>query len=76
MNIGLGYDFSIDEYYQAVAEVVGYEGAFSHDLSKPSGMARKLVSVERQNIWGWSPTLDLETGLQKTYDFYLKEGVQ
>lgn len=76
MNIGLGYDFSISQYYQAAAELIGYEGVFSNDLSKPSGMARKLVSVERQTAWGWKPTTDLGTGLAKTYEFYLKECLQ
>ena len=42
MNIGLGYDYSILEYYQAAAEVVGYEGTFVHNLTKPEGMAQKL----------------------------------
>jgi len=76
MNIGLGYDFSISEYYHAVSELIGYQGAFSHDLSKPSGMARKLVSIERQTVWGWKPMTGLETGLALTYDFYLKECLQ
>lgn len=73
MNIGLGHDHSINEFYQAAAEVMGYTGAFVHDLSKPVGMARKLVSVERQQAWGWSARSDLRSGIEKTYDFYLKE---
>jgi len=76
INIGLGYDLSIKEYYQAVAELIGYEGAFSCNLSKPSGMTRKLVSLKRQKVWGWCATHDLRAGLQKTYDFYMKEYTQ
>jgi len=73
MNIGLGYDYTINEYYKAVAEVMGYTGSFVHDLSKPVGMARKLVSVERQQAWGWKAQSDLKTGIRKTYQFYLRE---
>ncbi|MGZ5790577.1 MAG: GDP-L-fucose synthase family protein, partial [Burkholderiaceae bacterium] len=51
MNVGLGYDYTINEYYQAAADVMGYTGEFVHDLGKPVGMARKLVSVERQLAW-------------------------
>lgn len=76
MNIGLGHDYTINEYYQAVAEVMGYTGSFVHDLSKPVGMARKLVSVERQQAWGWKAQNDLKTGIQKTYQFYLQECLQ
>lgn len=72
MNVGLGYDYTINEYYQAAAEVIGYTGEFFHDLGKPVGMARKLVSVERQQAWGWSARHDLREGIEKTYNYYLK----
>lgn len=73
MNVGLGHDYTIIEYYQAAAEVMAYGGNFVHDLSKPVGMARKLVNVERQQAWGWSPHHDLRAGIEKTYGYYLKE---
>ena len=76
MNVGLGNDFTINEYYQAVADVMGYSGNFAHDLSKPVGMARKLLSVERQMDWGWHAKSDLRIGVEKTYAFYLKESLQ
>lgn len=76
MNVGLGYDSTINEYYQAAADVMGYTGSFVHDLSKPVGMARKLVNVERMKAWGWVAKSDLRTGIEKTYDFYLKEYLQ
>lgn len=72
MNIGLGLDFSINEYYQAVAKVIGWNGEFIHDLSKPVGMKQKLVSIDRQKNWGWMASSTLEEGIAKTYDFYLK----
>lgn len=76
MNLGLGHDHSIIEYYKIVAEVIGYTGDFVHDLSKPVGMARKLVSIERQTKWGWSVEDDLRAGINKTYQYYLSEFVK
>jgi GDP-L-fucose synthase len=73
MNLGLGYDHSINEYYAAVAAVMGFDGRFTHDLSKPVGMARKLVDVRRQTDWGWAPAHTLQKGIASTYAFYLKE---
>lgn len=73
MNVGLGHDHTINDYYQAAAEVMGYAGGFVHDVSKPVGMARKLVSVERQHAWGWSACHELRDGIEKTYSYYLKE---
>ena len=73
MNVGLGHDHTINDYYQAAAEVMGYAGDFEHDLGKPVGMARKVVSVELQTNWGWSARHELREGIEKTYDYYLKE---
>lgn len=73
MNIGLGHDHTINDYYQAAADVMGYTGGFVHDTSKPVGMARKLVSVARQSAWGWCASHTLRDGINKTYSYYLKE---
>ena len=47
LNVGLGYDYSINEYYKKIADTVGYEGEFIHDLSRPSGMAQEMIDVKR-----------------------------
>lgn len=72
MNVGLGFDYSISEYYQAVARAVGWSGEFTYDLNKPVGMKQKLVSIERQHSWGWQASTSLEEGISKSYEFYLK----
>lgn len=72
MNVGLGYDYSINEYYAAAAEVIGYSGSFYHNLGKPVGMARKLVDIRLQTEWGWGPQHSLHEGIARTYAFYLE----
>jgi GDP-L-fucose synthase len=72
MNIGLGDDHSINDYYRTAATVMGYEGSFEHNLTKPVGMARKLVSIQRQTSWGWKPRHSLQEGIEKTYSYYLE----
>lgn len=76
MNIGLGYDYTINEYYNAVAEVIGWKGQFTHDLSKPVGMTQKLTDSTRQTVWGWAPPTSLADGIEKTYCFYLNEATK
>lgn len=72
MNVGVGRDFSVNEYYAAVAEVVGYKGGFEHDLTKPTGMRQKLVSVEKLERFGWRAKTTLKDGIKRAYDYYLK----
>ena len=72
MNVGLGHDHSINDYYATVADVVGWSGRFVHDLARPVGMKRKLSDVNRLQDWGWQAPTSLRDGLQRTYDFYLE----
>ncbi|MGV0954053.1 MAG: GDP-L-fucose synthase family protein [Fluviibacter sp.] len=71
MNVGLGEDLSVNEYYQAAALVIGYTGRFVHNLTKPVGMKQKLVSIAMAEDWGWKSKFSLEEGLAKTYLYYL-----
>lgn len=73
MNIGLGFDHTINEYYEAVAKVVGFDGEFIHDTSKPVGVGRKLLNIDRQLNWGWSAMHTLSSGIEKTYKYYLQK---
>ncbi|MCE5286502.1 MAG: GDP-L-fucose synthase [Pelosinus sp.] len=72
LNIGLGYDCTINEYYQMIADVVGYHGVFVHDTTKPAGMKRKLVDISKQEAWGWLAKLSMRQGIARTYAFYLE----
>ena len=76
MNVGTGADYSVNDYYRTVAEVVGYKGSFTHDLTKPAGMARKLVDTSRLSAWGWKPVVSLKDGITAAYEFYLKHAAE
>ena len=73
MNCGLGHDYSINEYYQFVAEAINWQCEFVHDLTKPVGMKQKLCSTKRQVAWGWSAPTPLKEAISSTYEYYLKE---
>ena len=72
MNIGLGLDHSVNDYYHAAARAVGWAGDLRHDLSRPVGMKQKVVDVSRQTAWGWKPRLSLDEGLARCYAFFLQ----
>ncbi|MBC7428728.1 MAG: NAD-dependent epimerase/dehydratase family protein [Bacteriovorax sp.] len=71
INVGLGADHSINEYYKVVSDILGYKGKFHHDLTKPEGMKRKLVSTKKADDLGWISATTLEIGIKKTYEFFL-----
>lgn len=73
MNVGLGHDHTVLEYYRAVADVIGWQGEFTFDLTKPGGMRRKVVDVSRQTQWGWRPSTSLADGIAATYEYFLQE---
>jgi GDP-L-fucose synthase len=73
MNIGPGIDYSINDYYRMAAEVIGYEGAFTHDLARPVGMKRKLMDVSRARDWGWVAATSLKDGLAAAYGWYVQQ---
>jgi GDP-L-fucose synthase len=72
INVGVGKDYSINEYYQIIGDIIGYDGEYINDLTKPEGMSRKLCSVQKQIELGWKPRYSLKQGLEKTYQFYLE----
>jgi len=72
INVGTGVDYTIEEYYNKIASEIGYEGDFQFDLTKPSGMKRKLVDISILNSIGWKSKVSVEEGIKKTYKYYLK----
>ncbi|WP_299888603.1 GDP-L-fucose synthase [uncultured Lacinutrix sp.] len=71
INVGLGKDYTINEYYNTIAKSIGFEGEFIHDLSKPVGMKQKLIDDTKLKAFGWSPKISLEEGIKLTYDYYI-----
>lgn len=70
INVGIGKDYSIKEYYQSIAEVIGHDVNFTYDLTKPSGMKQKIVDNSKLKAFGWTNKISLEQGIKETYDFF------
>jgi GDP-L-fucose synthase len=70
INIGTGADVTITDLARLIADVVGFTGRFVFDASKPDGTPRKLLDVSKLTALGWSPRIDLATGIRQTYEWY------
>jgi len=73
INVGIGKDYTINDYYKIIADTIGYKGKFKKDLSKPIGMKRKLINNKKLKEFGWSPKTSLEHGIKQTYEYYLNK---
>jgi GDP-L-fucose synthase len=71
VNIGVGEDRTIAELAAIVAEVIGYQGGFVYDASKPDGMPRKLLDCSRIAALGWRSRTGLREGITLAYRDFL-----
>jgi len=73
INVGSGQEITIKELAEKIAQVVGYKGAIFFDKSMPDGSPRKLINSQRLLSMGWRPKEDIDIGLSKAYDDFLKK---
>jgi len=71
VNVGTGRDVTIAELATTMARVVGFEGNIEFDTSKPDGTPRKLMDVSLLGLLGWEYSMELEQGLDVTYEWFL-----
>ena len=43
------------------------------DETKPDGTPRKVLDVSKLRNLGWSPTIDLESGIATTYEWFMAQ---
>jgi GDP-L-fucose synthase len=70
VNIGSGTDVTIAELARLIAGIVGFNGRFVFDASKPDGTPRKLLDVSKLTATGWRSRISLKDGIQHTYEWY------
>jgi GDP-L-fucose synthase len=71
-NVGTGEDLTIKHLAETIQKIIGHQGEIIWDSSKPDGTPRKLMDVSRMHELGWKHQVQLEEGIEKTYDWFLK----
>ncbi|WP_281298237.1 GDP-L-fucose synthase family protein [Flavobacterium limnophilum] len=71
-NIGTGTDLTIQQLAETLQKITGHQGEIIWDSSKPDGTPRKLLDVTKMHELGWKHKVELEEGIQKTYDWFLE----
>ncbi len=73
INIGTGVDISIKELSEKVKEQIGFSGVLFFNIAKPDGTMRKMTDVSKLHALGWKHKIDIEEGIHKLYDWYIKD---
>lgn len=71
-NIGTGVDLTIKELAETIQKITGHQGEIIWDATKPDGTPRKLMDISKMHDLGWKHKVDLEEGIQMTYDWFVK----
>jgi GDP-L-fucose synthase len=72
INLGSNSDLTIAELAFLVKNVVEFDGEIVFDSDKPDGTLRKLMDSGRLNQLGWNTRTPLKTGLEQSYQDFLK----
>lgn len=71
VNLGSGFEISIKDLVDLIAELTGFAGDIRWDTSKPNGQPRRKLDVSRaQDLFGFEATTDFRAGLKRTIEWY------
>ncbi|HEX6862878.1 MAG TPA: GDP-L-fucose synthase [Thermoanaerobaculia bacterium] len=72
VNVGTGEDLSIRELAETIRDIVAPGVRLTFDTEKPDGMPRKLLDVSRLHGLGWRHRIDLYSGIEQTYRWFVE----
>jgi UDP-glucose 4-epimerase len=73
-NVGTGLETSVNELYERLARAVGVGRAATHGPAKPGEQRRSVLDPTRAKLMlGWTPTVSLDEGLQRTVGAFKAE---
>jgi GDP-L-fucose synthase len=77
VNLGTGEEISIRDLAALVADITGFAGEVSWDVSKPGGQARRCLDVSRaERLLGFRARTFLRAGVERTVAWYAEHRAQ
>jgi len=68
LNLGSDEQVTINQLVDTAERIAGIKVKRNHDLSKPQGVrGRNSDNTLIKEVLGWSPSIKLETGMERTY---------
>jgi len=75
LNIGIGKDYSIKWFANFIMKKLKVKLKIKYDKSKPDGMFRKCLNINRAKKYGWKPNNNFDNAFKITYQHFLKKEV-
>ncbi len=72
-NLGSGKNYSINEIYNIISELLKNDLKPSYKSDQPGEAFANLADITEAKKLGWEPKTDLETGLKASIEFIKKE---
>ena len=73
INVGSGREVTVKQLALMIKEISGCKAKIIFDTSKPDGACAKLMDNTRMRKLGWKPKVSLEEGIEKTYQWYIRQ---
>ena len=71
VNIGAGFEITIRDLVEKIAQLTGFTGQIRWDSSKPDGQPRRCLDTSRAKAYfNFEAATDFEKGLQETIAWY------
>lgn len=74
VNIGAGFEISIKELVELIAELVGFHGRIVWDTTKPNGQPRRMLDTSKAwELFGFRAKINFREGLLRTIKDYREQ---
>jgi GDP-L-fucose synthase len=74
VNLGSGYEISIKELVELIAQLTAFRGEIVWDHTKPNGQPRRKLDTSRaETAFAFRASTDFRTGLAHTVSWYRKQ---
>ena len=73
VNIGVGKDMTIKKYVNFLLKKLNLKVKIKFNTSRPDGVYRKVLNVNRAKKLGWKAKINLDKGFDITYRDFLKK---
>jgi GDP-L-fucose synthase len=74
VNIGAGFEISIKDLAELIAEITGFRGRIVWDPTKPDGQPRRMLDTSRAfREFGFKAKTQFREGLKKTIEWYRRQ---